>query len=319
MSFWEVQASNVRKTIVLILLYLVILAFIGGFLDIFLWGKYVPIMTILAVVIGLLQSAVAYYSGDKIILASLGARPADPAVLKEQQLLNVVQEMAIASGLPPPRVYIIPEMSPNAFASGRDEHHSVIAVTEGLLDVVNREELQGVIGHEIAHIRNRDILLMMFISVLVGAITLLSDWSRRTLYYSRPRASGGRSSARGGKIGVIFALIAIILIILAPLLSRLMALMVSRAREYLADAGSAEFTRNPLALASALEKIASHPDTRVDRATYSTAHLFISDPLRTFLNDQESWFAEMWSTHPPIAKRIRLLREMAYIHQTTFS
>ncbi|MHA2609684.1 MAG: M48 family metallopeptidase [bacterium JZ-2024 1] len=318
MSFWEVQASNVRKTFLVIVLYLILLALLGFSLDGYLLESHFPIMTFFALFFGIFQSFAVYYSGEKMILASLHARPADPSDFKEQQLLHVVQEMAIASGLPPPRVYVIPEMSPNAFASGRDENHSVIAVTEGLLDVLNREELQGVIGHEMAHIRNRDILLMMFIAALVGAINLLSDWSRRTVYYGGGAKSG--SSRRGGKAsgGGLFAALILLLIILAPILSRLMALFVSRAREYLADSGSAEFTRNPLALASALEKIATHPDKRVDRATYSTAHLFISDPLRTSLNERESWFAELWSTHPPLAKRIRLLREMAYVQTTTY-
>ncbi len=313
-SFWEVQASNVRKTFVIIFLYLVLLVFLGFMLDVFVWEYYIPVMTSLALIIGLIQTLFAYYSGDRMILTSMMARPVNLEDLKEQQLDNVVQEMAIASGLPPPKVYVIPEMSPNAFATGRDEQHSSIAVTEGLLENLNREELQGVIGHEIAHIRNRDILVMMVIAALVGAIILLADWSRRTLYYSRSSRRSFRD--RGGRGAGALLLIFLVLMVIAPLIARLMALMVSRAREYMADAGSAEFTRNPLALANALEKIANHPDTRVDRATYSTAHLFISDPLRHSLNNWENWFAELWSTHPPIQKRIRLLKEMAYVQSS---
>ncbi len=308
-DFFEQQRYNQRKTFLIILLFIAFLGIVGYGFDYFYIGGDFPYATIFALFIGTANALFSYYLGDQMVLGSVGARPADPSRFKEKQLINIVKEMSLASGIPEPKVWIMEEASPNAFATGRDERHSSLCVTTGLLDTMNREELQGVIGHEIGHIRNRDILTMTIVSALVGAIVLLSDWARRTFFYSGGRSRRGKKDAGGGLI----LLLLLILIIIAPILARIMAMAISRAREYMADAASAEFTRNPLALASALEKIKNHYDKVVDRATDGTAHLFISDPKGRKLTSKEGFFANLLSTHPPIERRIMLLKQMAGI------
>jgi len=310
-DFFEQQRYNGRKTILIIVIFVFVLAAIGYLVDIAYIGDPIPYATIFAVAIASLNSVFSYYKGDSLILFSLGARPAEGNDLKIQQLKNVVQEISIAAGIPMPKVWIMDETSPNAFATGRDEKHASVCVTTGLLDTMNREELQGVIAHEMAHIRNRDILTMTIVSALVGAIVLIADWARRIFYYGGGRRSSSdrrRSSANG-----VILLIVFLLAILAPIIAQLMALAISRSREYMADAGSTEFTRNPKALAAALAKIANHYDKVVDKATDGTAHLFISDPKGRALSAKEGLFADLLSTHPPIKKRIQLLQAMAGI------
>lgn len=307
-DFFEQQRYNKRKTFLIILLFIGFLGIVGYSFDYFYIGEDFPYATLFALLIGTLNSLISYFMGDQMVLGSVGARPANPSKFKEQQLINIVNEMAIASGIPSPKIWVMEEASPNAFATGRDERHSSLCATTGLLDTMNREELQGVIGHEMGHIRNRDILTMTIVSALVGAIVLLSDWARRTFFYT-----GGRSSRRDrkGSGGGIILVLVFILIIVAPIIARIMAMAISRAREYMADAASAEFTRNPLALASALEKIQNHYDKVVDRATEGTAHLFISDPQNRKLTSEDGFFANLLSTHPPIQRRIMILKEMA--------
>lgn len=307
-DFFQFQRKNAQKTFLIIFQSIIIFAVIGYAIDRFYMKNQFPVMTLLAVIVATINSIIAYYHGDKLVLVSVKARLPDTSNLKEQQLVNIVQEMSIAAGIQPPHVYIMDETSPNAFATGRDQNHASICVTTGLLDTMNREELQGVIAHEFGHIRNRDILTMTMVSAIVGAIVLLSDWARRTFFYSD--TSGKRKSGKGSSSGLILLFLLVISII-APLIARIMALAVSRSREYMADAASAEFTRNPLALASALEKISKHYDHVVDRASTGTAHLFISDPKGSKLNDSESFFSELFGTHPPIKKRIMILKQMA--------
>ena len=217
--------------------------------------------------------------------------------------------MSIASGLPRPKVYIVPDDDPNAFATGKDPGNSHIAVTEGLLKTLNREELQGVIAHEMSHIQNYDIRLMTVVAALVGSILLLSDWARRAKWYGgRSKSSRSRS---GGQLGAVIFILWIVGIILAPFISQLMAMFVSRRREYLADASAAELTRNPLGLANALKKLenAEAPTTSIKRGA---AHLCIVDPLGRSINLREGAVAELFGTHPPIQKRVLALQEMAY-------
>jgi heat shock protein HtpX len=309
-DFFEQQRRNKRKTIFLIFLFIILITILGfGFDLLYLDAKF-PILTLIAFVFASIQSLISYYNGDKIVLFSLQARKPNPEILKEKQFLNVLQEMSVASGLPVPKAYIIEETSPNAFATGRDEAHSSVAVTTGLLDTMSREELQGVIAHEVGHIKNRDILTMTIVSALFGVIVLLSDWGRRYLFYG-----GSIRGKRRGKGGGILIIIVLILIIISPIIARLIAMAISRAREYMADAASAQFTRNPKALASALEKIANHYDKVVDKATQGTAHLFIADPLNKAVNKKEGRFADLFSTHPPIWNRIRILKQMANIYE----
>jgi heat shock protein HtpX len=219
--------------------------------------------------------------------------------------------MAIAAGIPRPKAYVIADTDPNAFATGRDADHASIAVTDGLLRSLNREELQGVVAHEMGHIRNLDIRLMTVVAALVGAMVLIADWTMRSVRWGGGRSrSSSRSSKSSGAAGAIFFVVWIIAIMLAPLIGQLLALAVSRQREYLADATGAELTRNPLGLASALEKIedAVEPTPSIKRGT---AHLCIADPLGRAVSGREGAWADLWATHPPMLKRIAALRAMA--------
>jgi heat shock protein HtpX len=232
-------------------------------------------------------------------------------------LHNVVDEMSIAAGLPRPQVYVVPDDDPNAFATGKDPAHSYIAVTEGLVQTLSREELQGVIAHEMSHVRNYDIRLMTVVAALVGAILLISDAARHMMRFGGGRGGvrgGGKKSKGGGPIMLIVFAIWLLALILAPIISQLLAMAVSRKREYLADASGAELTRNPLALANALERIesAEAPTASIKKGT---AHLCIADPLGRAFNAKEGFMAELFGTHPPISKRITLLKSMAYQYE----
>ncbi len=301
-SFYEVQAANKRKTVLLFLVFIGLITLLGYVFDKAFGGGMVFLP--LAFIFAVLYSLFSYFNGHRLVLASLRARKADPNVYEEKVLIDVVHEMSIAAGIPRPRVYVIPDPAPNALATGRNPEDSYVAATEGLLKMLNREELQGVIAHEISHIRNYDILTMTLVASLVGVIAILARWIWHSFYWGGRR----RREERGGN-GIIL-LIALVLMIIAPILARLLALAVSRAREYLADASAAELTRNPLGLASALRKIAGwKKPMRV--ANEGTAHLFISDPFRRSLTEKESLLANLFSTHPPIHRRIKLLEEMA--------
>jgi heat shock protein HtpX len=222
---------------------------------------------------------------------------------EHRELRNVVSEMALASGCPMPRVRVVFDPAPNAFATGKDTKTSSVCVTTGLLTLLDREETQGVVAHEMAHIRNHDTVVMMLVSVLLGGAALLSDWAQRSLFSSRhTRQAGGAN--------LLIFIPGLLLVVFAPLISRLLAMAVSRQREYLADATAVEFTRNPLGLARALEKIrdAGMP---FHKASRGTAHLFIANPLRRRLDNRDGRMADLLSTHPPINRRIMLLYQMA--------
>jgi heat shock protein HtpX len=305
-------------TLVIMLGFVLFLAFLGFGFDYYYLGLfendfYLPIGTIVAVVVGTIMAVNSLQSGATSVLQSTGAEPADPTNPAHQQLINVVEEMSIASGMPRPQVFVVPDPDPNAFATGKDPEHSYVAVTQGLLDTLNREELQGVIAHEMSHVRNYDIRLMTVVAAFVGAIVLLSDSGRRGVRFGglSGRGSKSRSSGAGG----IFLILWLIGIVLAPLIAQLMAMMVSRRREYLADASGAELTRNPLGLASALQKLdkASAPTESIKRGS---AHLCIVDPLGRSINSKEGFAAELFGTHPPIEKRILALDAMAYQYKT---
>ncbi len=310
-NFYEIQSRNRWRTAGLLLGFGALLGLMGWAADVYTGsgGFY----TAFALLYAGVQSAISYFWGDRMVLWMMQARPANPEDPEERRLIHVVEEMAIAAGIPRPRVYVIPDPSPNAFATGRDPDHASVAVTEGLMALLNREELQAVVAHEVAHIRHRDILVMTLAATLAGAIVMLADMLHRTLFYTptstvtRSRRSSRREREGGG--GALL-LLALVIIVLAPILARLLALAVSRAREYLADAGAAELTRNPLALARALEKIALSPPMRT--ASAATAHLFIAEPNQRGLSaPSDSLWSNLWSTHPPIVRRIELLRAMA--------
>ncbi|MBX3356987.1 MAG: M48 family metallopeptidase [Phycisphaeraceae bacterium] len=260
-----------------------------------------------ALVVASLGATWSWFGGDSAILAMSGAReitkPDDP------QLFNVVEECAIAAGLPVPRVYLINDTALNAFATGRDPQHASVAITTGLRNVLNRDELQGVIAHEVAHIRHYDVRFAMLMATMVGLIVFASDAFRRILWYA-PR--GGRGGSRGGgkegggaAVAILF-IAAILLSILAPIFAFLIQMAYSRQREFLADAGAVEITRNPEGLASALLKLADDPEPLVDTANRGTAHLFIVNPLKR-MHDAHQSLDSMFLSHPPIQKRVARL------------
>ena len=317
-NIYEQQNHNKRMTWLIMLGFILFLAFLGFGFDYFYLGLfqndfYLPIGTIVAVVVGTIMAVSSLQSGATSVLRSTGAEPADPTNPAHQQLINVVEEMSIASGMPKPQIFVVPDSDPNAFATGKDPQHSYVAVTKGLLDTLNREELQGVIAHEMSHVRNYDIRLMTVVAAFVGAIVLLSDSGRRGVRFGglSGRSSKSRSSGAGG----VFLILWLIGVILAPLIAQLMAMMVSRRREYLADASGAELTRNPLGLASALQKLnqASAPTESIKRGS---AHLCIVDPIGRSINSKEGFAAELFGTHPPIEKRVLALDAMAYQYRT---
>jgi len=254
----------------------------------------------LAVIVGF----VAYFGGDRMILGFSHAREADSK--RNLRVINLVDEMRIAAGLPMPKVYIIESPSPNAFATGRNPEHASVAVTSGLVANLNREELQGVIAHEISHVRNFDIRYMMIVAALVGVLALVADGFRRSLWYGRGfgRRSGGRGG--GGQANLIFLVIALLMSILAPISAVMLQMAISRKREFLADSSAVELTRNPLGLASALEKLEKRA-LPLESANRATQHLFIVNPLKAYGMKSGALF----STHPPIESRIRVLKAMA--------
>jgi heat shock protein HtpX len=324
-TFYELQAANRLNSILILLVFLGFVGFLGWGLDFFFLGfppgpeggASVPFFTLFALAFGLFHAGVSWFGGAAEVLHSTSARPARPEDPLEKQFVNVVEEMAIAAGLPVPKAWVVPDDDPNAFAVGRDPEHASIAVTRGLLEKLERDELQGVVGHEMAHVRNLDIRAMTLVTALFGAAVLLSDISRRGLYYGGGSSRGGlrRSShddnGRGGGGGMaILFLVWMLVAVLAPILARLLAMAVSRSREYLADASAAELTRNPLGLAAALRKIdAAHEPTQL--ISQGSAHLCITDPRGLRVNEREGAFADWFGTHPPIARRVALLEGMA--------
>jgi heat shock protein HtpX len=257
----------------------------------------------LAIVVAIVQSFSAYWWSDKVALAVSGAHEVDKAQAPE--LYRVVENLSITSGLPMPRVYVIDDPSPNAFATGRDPQHAAVAVTSGLLEKLDRPELEGVLAHEFSHIGNYDIRLSSIIVVLVGFIVLLSDFFLRYTFWG----GGGRRS-RDDQGGEILMLVGIVFALLSPLIATLMQLAISRKRELLADADGALLTRNPNELADALQKITSDPQPLL-HANKATAHLFIASPMRDGEGNKRSWLAGLFDTHPDPAVRIARLREMA--------
>jgi heat shock protein HtpX len=290
--------KNVRKTWVLITSFLIFVIFLGW---IFSRVFNNSLILYFAVFLTFLQSFVSYWYSDKIVLAMTGAKPVEKK--DNPELYRIVENLCIAAGLPVPKIYIIDDDQPNAFATGRDKNHAVIAVTRGLLEKLEKVELEGVISHELAHIGNKDMLLQTITVTLVGFVTILSDWFFRASFWGIGRKNDEKNNANS-----IFAILAIVTAILAPLAAQLIHLAISRKREFLADATGALITRYPEGLARALEKIASYPNS-MKTASTATAHLFIVNPLRG--KEKQSWLTKLFSTHPPIEERIKALREMS--------
>jgi heat shock protein HtpX len=295
--FEEIEKNKI-KSWVLIFSFIAIICLIGGIFS----YTYDSLEILLAIIFfSAFYAIIAYNNGGPMILALSGAKEADKK--NHQKLINSVQELSIAAGIPTPKVYIIDDSALNAFATGKDPKNSYIAITTGLLDRLNREELEGVIAHELSHVKNYDIRFMMLAAVLAGLITLLSDFLLRTFLWKK---KGSSRDKNGGAITALLIIIGVVLAALSPLIGKLIQLAVSRQREYLADAGSAEITRNPQGLIRALKKIKEDPDPLVDSANKATAHLFISSPFKK----NKDYSAEFFSTHPSIDDRIKRLEEM---------
>src|SRR5215212_10003004 len=299
-TFRDRIAANKRNSLLLIAAFLAFIAVFGYVIGYAWTGDPVSAFfgLILAFVVGTISGLVSYYAGDRMVLAASRAREVthDEAPV----LFNVVEEMTIAGGLSMPKVYIIEDSAPNAFATGRDPEHASVAVTSGLLEKLNRDELQGVIAHEMAHVGNFDIRYAMLVGILVGTTVLISDFFLRGLWFGGGR--GGRREG-DGQAQLIMIIVAVVLAVLAPIFARLLQLSISRQREYLADATAVQLTRNPRGLADALQKISG--DTEVlEAANRATAHLYIVNPIKRF----EKRATGLFSTHPPIEERIQILR-----------
>ncbi len=296
MNFYDQISSNKRRTALLMFFFVVLVTFIGLIIG-FFWGStYFGLG--LALVIGGIYFTISYYSGASMVLSMTGAKIATKP--EYTYLINTVEGLSIAAGLPKvPEVYIINDTALNAFATGRDPMHSSVAVTTGLLAKLNKVELEGVLAHELSHVKNFDIRVMLIASVMVGVTVLLSDFLLRSFLF------GGRDR-EGGNSNILLILIGIGLAILTPLIGEMIKLAVSRQREFLADASAAQLTRHPKGLADALRKIKNDPDPLVDHANKATAHLFISTPFRK----KKSWTLSLFSTHPDIDERIRRLEGM---------
>ena len=286
--------ENIRKTWILISVFLI---FIIGLGWVFSYQFNSPIILLIAVIFSSSMSFVSYWYSDKIVLAMSKAKEVKRN--ENPELYRLVENLCITAGLPLPKIYIIEEMAPNAFATGRDSKHAVIAITRGLLNKLDRSELEGVIAHELSHIGNRDILLQTVVVVLVGIVALLSDWFLRwTIFGGRRNSDKG-----GGQIAAIMMLIGLILAILSPFIALLIQLAISRKREFLADADGALLTRYPEGLAKALEKI-SQDTTKLKVANKATAHMYISNPFKGKKT------RKMFLTHPPVEERTKALRGM---------
>ena len=308
-TFRDRIAANKRNSVFLIAIFLAFVAVFGYVIGYAWIGDPISALfgLVLAFVVGTISGLVSYYAGERIVLAASRAREVTHD--EAPQLFNVVEEMAIAGGLPMPKVYIIKDSAPNAFATGRDPEHASVAVTSGLLEKLNRDELQGVIAHEMSHVGNFDIRYAMLVGILVGTTVLISDFFLRSLWFG-----GGRRREGGGQAQIIMIIVAVVLAILAPIFARLLQLSISRQREYLADATAVKFTRNPKGLADALQKISGDREV-LEAANRATAHLYIVNPIKRY----EKRATGLFSTHPPIEERIQILRSMETggIPQTT--
>lgn len=306
-SFYDEIAQNRRDSFILVAIVAAVLAALGFAIGYGVTGQVAAgwFVLILAVILAFALSVGSYFGGDSLVLAASQAKQVDEKTAP--QLVNVVHELTLAAGLPMPKVYIIDDSAPNAFATGRDPEHASVAITTGLLEKLDREELQGVLGHELSHVRNFDIRFALLVAVLVGSVALIGDFFLRFTFWG----GGGRRSrddqgGGGGGAQAIVFVIAIVLAILAPIFATFVQLAISRQREYLADASSVELTRNPRGLEQALAKIASDKDV-LEVANRATQHLYIVNPIKKF----EARASGLTSTHPPIVDRINRLRALS--------
>jgi heat shock protein HtpX len=300
---YEQITANKRKTAILFVLAILLVGAVGYAVGVITESG--PVGLVIALMIAVAMSLGSYLYGDRIVLASTRAQE----VSKEEapRLHNLVEGLAIAAGIPKPRVWIVPEAAPNAFATGRNPEHSHVAVTRGLLEMMNRVELEGVLGHEMAHIVDRDILVGTVVATLVGAVVLIAEFSMRMWWWGGFRGRRGDDAGGGAASALIFAA-GFVLLILAPIFGQLIRLAVSRNREYLADAQGSMLTRYPPGLVGALKKLQSAP-TAMRSANNATAHLWLNQPSR-IEGERMGTMERLFSTHPPLADRIRRLEEM---------
>jgi len=298
---YEQISRNKWKSAALVVFFMAFIFLLTWFFEYLTgWGKG---GLALAVVVSMAMAAAGYYSSDKLVLAISKARP----VTKEEYpyLYNVVEGLAIAAGVPAPRCYVIEDTAPNAFATGRSPQHAVICVTTGILEKLNRVELEGVVAHEMSHIKNYDIRLQTVIVVMAGVVALLSDWMLRSFFWGGGRRRGGRDRGGSGGAGAVLIIVGLALAVLSPFIATIIQLAVSRKREFLADASGAMLTRYPAGLASALRKISADTEP-LEAANKATAHLYIVNPLK----DIKGVVNKLFSTHPPIEERIAALEKM---------
>ncbi len=295
--FDEVR-NNKLKSLILVSFFILLIGVLGAVIGLVYNSLFLGL--VMAVIFSMIYSLIGYYSGNSMILAMSGARP----VTKKEYpyLYHTIEGLAISAGIPTPKAYVIDDSALNAFATGRDPKNASITVTTGLLNAMNRQELEGVVAHEMSHIKNYDIRFMMLTVVLVGIITLLSDFLLRSFLYG---GKNKRATKSAGSFTIIIIVLAVLLAILSPIIGEMIKLAISRKREFMADANGAILTRYPPGLASALKKIAKDPDPLVDKANKATAHLFISTPFR-----KKSFVASLFATHPPIDERIKRLESM---------
>jgi len=306
-NIYEVQTANKWKSAIIVAIF-VVFVFIAAYILTNAFGYYMGYQPGgfgyfgMALIISGISSFFGYYYSDKIVLGISHARRATPQ--EDKLFTQVVENLCIGAGLPKPTLYVIDDTSPNAFATGRDPKHAVICATSGLLDKLNRSEMEGVFAHELTHIKNFDTRLMALVAVMVGLIALLGDWFMRSMWFG-----GRRGNEREGEAGSIFLILGIIFAILSPIVGTLIQLAISRRREFAADAGSVEITRQPQDLISALQKISADPEP-LRSANKATAHLYIENPFRKDGHGKVGWFASLFDTHPPTAERIKVLKSM---------
>ena len=303
-TFYGQISENRRNSTLLALIVIALFGVLGFVIGYAITGYTAGALGVsgIALLLGSLAAVGSYFGGDSVVLSVSGAKEVDET--SAPQLLNVVREMSIAANVPMPKVYVIDDTAPNAFATGRDPNHASVAITTGLLEKLDREELQGVIGHEMSHVRNFDIRFALLVGVLVGSIALMADFFLRFTFWGGGRRSNNDNRGSGG-LQVVFFVIAILLSILAPIAARFVQLAVNRQREYLADASSVELTRNPYGIERALAKISEDQEV-LEVANRATQHMYFTNPIKKF----EQRASGLFSTHPPTLDRINRLRQL---------
>ncbi len=308
-NIYEVQSANKIKSAVIVALFLAF-TFLAVYILSTAFGVYSGYRPRglgflgIALIISGISTFVSYYYSDKIVLGISGARPATPQ--EDKLFTQVIENLCIGAGIPKPKLFVINDTAPNAFATGRDPDHAVICATTGLLSKLNRTELEGVLGHELTHVRNYDTRLLSVVSVMVGLVALLGDWFLRSMWWGGGRRGNDRE---GNGFETIIMVLGIIFAILSPIIAQLIQLAISRRREFIADAGSVEITRQPQGLISALEKISTDTEP-LEAANKATAHLYIVNPFKSGTNKAVARLANLFNTHPPISERVKILKNM---------